>query len=633
MAKASDTYPKRNLPGSSEEWGRRVEGVQKEIDSRLNRIEQSVGIQSSTLANQALINQSISESTNNNAVVLDLTTSTPSFPTNIVVESNVGYWLDDGTARSVVIISFDAVVKDINNRDVVIEDYELWSRVVDEELSFNVSNISTVITYSGWTPGVEVKFALRAKSVYGIASGFSQEITLTPANPANIVPKAPENLEIDSNTGAFASNNAAIATVDISWDAVTESTDDETITVPEYEVWIDDAPYVRTSTNSLQFTSPSGVERLVRVRARSIVNAWGDLSDSPGLSVTGASPATATRAPSDPVLTTAMGILTVSWDGTYVSGGASGAGAVFIEYLDGSTWKVVGTPFSGAGSMPLQFEVGAEITIRLAAYDVLNRLTGRSGEESLTVTGVDTPDITEGFEEWIIANAGGATITVGEDEPTIKGLGDLWFRTNNEGEIINIYIGDGTDFILHSLIGDSLLVANSVTARNLNAEEIFADEAVLNELSVGAAKIDILTAGNIMNNGDIILIANTASTAESEALTAQSLALGAGSAADAAQVTANEANTAAIANAEAISAQQARFVVTSTGASIRTADNTQELSLEPGSISIIQNGVTVSSWNASRFQVDSAIIGSAEIGGHVVEKYSTGRTTFKALTA
>jgi hypothetical protein len=554
-------------------------------------------------------------------------------PTNVAVESNVGYWLDDGTAKSVVIVSFDAVFKDINNREIIIEDYELWSRVDGEELSFDISSITTVISFSGWTPGVEIKFALRAKSVYGIASGFTPEVTITPANPANIVPKAPENLEIDSNTGAFASNNAAIATVDISWDAVTESTDDETITVPEYEVWIDDAPYVRTSTNSLQFTSPSGVTRLVRVRARSIVNAWGDLSDSPGLSVTGASPAVATRAPSDPVLTTGLGILTVSWDGTYVSGGTSGAGAVFIEYLDGSTWKVVGTPFSGAGSMPLQFEVGAEITIRLAAYDLLNRLTGVSDSESLTVTGVDTPDITESFEEWIIANAGGATITVGEDEPTVKGLGDLWFATNNEGEIINIYIGDGTDFILHSLIGDSLLVANSVTARNLNAEEIFADEAVLNELSVGAAKIDILTAGNIMNNGDIILIANTASTAEADALTAQSLALGAGSAADAAQVTANEANTAAIANAQAISAQQARFVVTSTGASIRTADNTQELSLEPGSISIIQNGVTVSSWNASRFQVDSAIIGSAEIGGHVVEKYSTGRTTFKALTA
>lgn len=632
MPKASDAYPKRNLPGSAEDWGRRVEGVQKDIDDRLTRIEQSVGIHSATLTGQAALVQAANNAAANNAAVIDITTAVPEFPTNITVSSNVGYWLDDGTAKSVVIISFDEVLTDIRDNPINIEKYEIWSHSGNNEATFNISSASTVISYEGWTPGVEVFFTVRAKSIYGVSSSPSQSISVIPANPANIVPKAPTNLATVSNTGSFAANNAAIATINVSWDAVTQSTDDETIEVPEYEVWINGAPYVRTVTNSIQFTAPSGSVNIIRVRARSIVNAWGDLSADPGLSITAASPAVATRAPSNPTLTTALGIVTVAWDGTYVSGGTTGAGSVFIEKQDGSSWIVQGAAFDSAGSFPIQSTNGVTVNVRLAAYDLLGRLTGRSGEVSIVTEGVDTGDITTAFEDWILAQAGGAKITVSATEPTGGVLGDLWFKSSVDDTIENIYIHNGTSFVLHTLIADSILVANSVTAKTLNASEIFADAAVLNSLKAGSISVGILTADTIMSNQDITFIAGQASTANSTANTALESATTANSAANTAASAASTAQSTASDAASAIQTQQTRFVVTSTGARIQSSDATQSVNIEPTGISIVQNGVTVSNWTGAKFSVDNmTVTQKAEIGGHVMEKFSTGRTTFKPL--
>lgn len=633
MPKASDAYPKRNLPGSSEDWGRRVEGVQKDLDDRLAQVEQGLGLQASTLYGQSLINQATSAQVNDNSGTIEITTAEPQFPGGISVTSNVGYWLDDGTAKSVVIISFNPVAKDINNKDINIEKYELWSSVGSAEKTFTVSSVGTTISYDGWTPGVAVKFALRAKSIYGIASGLSQDVTVTPANPANIVPKAPTNLTTVSNTGSFAANNAAIATINVSWDAVTQSTDNATITIPEYDVWINGAPYVRTATNSVQFTAASNSVNLVRVRAKSIVNAWGDLSTSPGLSITAASPAVATRAPSSPTLTTALGIVTVNWDGTYASGGTSGAGSVFIEKQNGSVWEVQGAAFSSAGSFPIQSTDGATVNVRLAAYDLLGRLTGRSSAVNIVTIGVNTGDITTAFEDWILAQAGGAKITVSATEPTGGVLGDLWFKSTVAGKIQNIYIHNGTAFVLNSLIADSVLVANSVTAKTLNASEIFADTATLNSLKAGAVSVGILTTDTIQGTGDLTLIAGTANAAKSTAITALSDAGTAQDSADAAAGAAQTAQNSANTANNNINETRTRFIVTTTGAKVQSADATQSVNIEPTGITIVQNGVSVSTWTGAKFSVDNmTVTQKAEIGGHVMEKFSTGRTTFKALT-
>jgi len=603
MPKASDAYPKRNLPGSAEDWGRRVEGVQKDLDDRLLNLEQSVGIHASTLYGQSLINQATSGQVNDNSGTIEITTATPNSPENISVTSNVGYWLDDGTAKSVVIISFDPVTKDINNRDINIEKYELWSSVGGAEKEFNVSSVGTTISYSGWVPGVEVKFALRAKSIYGIASGLSPEFTVTPADPAGIIPKAPTNLAIVSNTGAFNENNRAVSSVEISWDAVTESTADEPITPVEYELWLNEVPYTRTPTNSIKFTVDSESVNLAQVRAKSIVNAWGDLSTPPGLSITGASPSVATRAPSAPTLTTAMSIVTVTWDGTYVSGGTDGAGSVFIEREDGASW-VVESAFTVGGSFPLQSTNGDTVNIRLSAYDVLGRLTGRSAEVDIVTVGVDSGDTTAEFDAWIASQAGGSHITKSDTEPTGGVLGDLWFKSSLDGQISNIYIHNGTEFVLYKLIADSITVANSITAAELNVPQIWATSAWIDALSVGAVEADIITTGNITSNSDIILIAQNAKDGKDGA--------------DAANDNLTTINS--------------RFVVTPDDVQIQSADPKNRVVISAAGIEIISNNSSVSSWDGTIFSVNSLKVeSSADIGGHQMKKYSTGRTTFTQI--
>lgn len=639
MPKASDVYPRRNLPGSAEEWGRRVEAVQQEIDDRLIQVEQSVGIHDANIAGQGMINQRVLNTANDNTIAIDDSTNTPLQPENVTVFANTGYWLDDGTAKSVVAITFDPVVYGINGSAVSIDKYELWSKSAGIELHFDVSSTTTTIVYDGWTPGVAVEFSIKAKSIYGVASSPTSFVTVTPAIPTAITPKAPTGVTLDSNTGSFAANNQAIAVVDISWTAVTEDVDSNTITVAEYEVWVNDAPYARTSTDSVQLNLSSGLVAAIRVRAKSVMGTWGDLSD-PALSVTAASPTVATRAPSTPTLTTGFGIVTVKWDGTYSSGGY-GSNAVFIEQNISGTWTQVGAPFTGAGSFPIQSTNGATVQVRLVAYDVLGRATGTSSSASITCEGVDTGDITTSFEDWIIAQASGVNITVGPTEPTSQALGDLWFETDSTGEIIHLYISDGTVFSLYVIVADTVIAANSVTTSTLNADEIWANELWINKLRAGAVEADIITTDTIGSNGTITLIAGNATAAQTSADTANAAAVAAQSTANTANSAASSAQTTANAASAGLLTQQSRFIVTSTGAKVQSSDATQSLELTPTGISIVQNGVTASTWSANKLTVPNVVIAAtvgntAEIGGHVIEKYATttgnpGRTTFKAL--
>jgi len=618
----------------------------------------------------------------------------------------------------------------------------LWSSVDGAEPTFNISATGNTIKYEGWVPGSSVVFYILAKTIYGVASGFSPAKAITPANPTSVIPKAPTGLTTVSNVSSYAANGAAIATVNVSWTAVTQDTDNNPTTILDYEVWIDEAPYVRTSTNSVQFTLPANTTHTVRVRARSFVNAWGDLSTPPGLSITAASPTAVTRIPTPPVLTTNLGTVTVKWDGAYrrtnvvtnpgfeidvtgwstngtitrarsttryytgtasllispiatasdfftsftatgLTAGATytasfwvyltgagttysnrgilvtgstggttssanydttklnqwqrvsatatvgtggtfqvraygmttydvyvdavlmeqgstlgtyfdgattdttdfdyswgnganasvsyaktltstalgyGAGPVRVQQLISSVWTTVGGALEVNGSATIQSTTGATENFRLVAYDNLLQATGTSPQASITVTGVESTDVTASLLQWVEDNSG-ANVIVSATEPTGAQAGFLWFKTTVSGKIENIYIHNGTAFVLYTLIADSIIAANSITAKTLNASEIFADAAVLNSLKVGAASVGILTTSTIQGSGNLTLIAQdiidaqtTADDATGLANDAASVAGSAASVADAANTLANTANT-------NINETRSRFVV------------------------------------------------------------------------
>lgn len=332
----------------------------------------------------------------------------PSMPNNLRVTANTSEWVDGYQAVSHVTLEWEAVTEAVDETEIDISQYEVWSRVGADELRRDIAIIGNKVTIHDWEPGVERIVVVRAQSTTGAWSEYSLELPVTPDYPVSIVPKAPTGLTVTSNTGEFTANGV-ISTVKLSWTAVTESTDDEPIEVVEYELWSDNAPGARVSETKATITMPAGVEESYQVRALTKGGQWGDLSTE--LEVTGALPSVPTRAPVAPTLTTGGGNVFARWNGSYVSGGTVGAYGVAVEARVGSsgTWLQRGL-LTGAGEQIINLGViGDTVQVRLVAKDVLNRTTGTSTTASIVVTGIERVDFDTSLDEFLDGLEGAVT--------------------------------------------------------------------------------------------------------------------------------------------------------------------------------------------------------------------------------
>jgi hypothetical protein len=307
---------------------------------------------------------------------------------------------------------------------------------------------------------------------------------------SDAVPKAPTGLNIVSNIGSF-TVAGPIATVTMSCTPVTESTDDDPITVTEYEWWADDAPILRAPGPSAVLSVPSGLTRDVRVLAITPAGVRGDLSAP--YEVTGAEPSTPSRAPTAPDLATGYGDVIARWDGLYTGGGA-GSHTVWTEArLDpGDPWVRQGVAMTGRGDQLVTLgQVGDTVYVRFVAYDQLGRETGVS-----TVADI------------VIATIPGAAITAGSIE--VDRLGP------NVGDTINISgnvtIGgimdraDGQDVALGQL-GDQIdTVADAADDAASQAAAAQAQASVVaGQVLVAQATADDAAAG-VSAYQDVILL-------------------------------------------------------------------------------------------------------------------------------
>lgn len=232
----------------------------------------------------------------------------------------------------------------------------------------------------------------RTADVADAALDLAEGVAAAPALSA-LVPATPSGVAVSANTGAWGSAGP-VASVTVEWPAVTVATNSEPLTVTEYEVLVDGAPTQRLPGLSAVLTIPSGRDCAIRVVA---ISAAGVRSDpSAVVNATGASPEAATRAPSAPALTTGAGMVIARWDGNYMSGGTSGAHTVTVERQEGAVWVREGAALTGSGSVTIRGTVGAEMTVRLRAYDQLGRLTGTSSAATVTVAGVGSLDLDAG---------------------------------------------------------------------------------------------------------------------------------------------------------------------------------------------------------------------------------------------
>lgn len=317
----------------------------------------------------------------------------PTAPTALRVESNVATWRADGTAQSTVVLAWDAVATATDGSEVDVREYEVAERIASAEAAVFATTSALTVTEDRWEPGVPRFVKVRAVAFNGEKSEWSDEISVTPAVPSSIVPKAVTGLVESSNTAAFRQDGTAVATVVVSWDAVTMSVDDEFVDVAEYEATIGQETQ-RVTGLTASFAIPSGAAEGVRVRALTTLGIWGDPSDV--LNVTGANPAALDVAPSAPVLTPGLGGVAYRWDGEATTGAMpAGFSRIVVDSATSATgpWTALGATLSAAGGGSVSAPVEQETFVRFRAFDTLGRAMGVSEVRSAVAAGIALSDI------------------------------------------------------------------------------------------------------------------------------------------------------------------------------------------------------------------------------------------------
>lgn len=323
-----------------------------------------------------------------------LPTTQPMAPDGLSVQSNTSEWLNDGSAKSYVTLTWSPVTEGADGSEVDIVEYEVWTRTPSTTRKRLTATNTNTIDLDNLVPGQETLVSVRAKTDRNVWGPFSLELTLTPQYPSSVVPKPPTGLTATSNVGGWV-NGSPVATVQLSWAAVTESVDDEPVEVVEYEVWENDAPKQRVTTPGLKVDIPSGITREYRVRARSAFGVWGDLSAVPATEVVGQTPTLATLVPTKPTLTTGLGLVIATWNGNYTTTPTQAALGVRVEArVAGGSWKQQGAVLTSPGDQAVSVgSTGDTVEVRLVAMDRLNRTTGTSAVESIVMAGIGVGDL------------------------------------------------------------------------------------------------------------------------------------------------------------------------------------------------------------------------------------------------
>lgn len=495
----------------------------------------------------------------------------PLAPNALIETSNTASWGPNGAIYTQVGLSWQPVTEGVDGSEVEISTYEIWSRLPSGTLTLDtiVNGLSTSVVVEGWTPGQPRLVVVKARSVRGVISAPSLELEVTPSAPGELTPKAPVGAKVTSNVATWTTAGPQ-ANVKVTWTPVTQTTTNEPVTILNYEVWKDGAILAVTEEAEVEFILASNVSADIRIRAKSISGAVGDLSTV--LAVVGASPTPVTVIPEAPILKSGYGVLVAEWDGTFVSGAANAILGVQPSYKDDTgTWIPFGPVLTRRGSATYPTKVGDIVTIRFESIDKAGRGSGFSAESTIEIAGIDGADIIANTIQGNKIVAG--SIEVEQISPSVGGQLNIFAN-----EAVQIIVGrqDDADISLEDL------------SERTDKTELDAQEALVN-------------AGDAKAQADV---------ASGQALVAQQQAQDVG---------------------DRFTAHQAVFRVTEFGAEVASRDGSNVLALTPQGMQIIQGGTAASTWDAGRLIVNEAIVVRAQIGNHIIEKSGNARSIFRPI--
>lgn len=439
-------------------------------------------------------------------------------------------------------------------------------------------------------------------------------------------PNPPTGLHVASNVGSWRSDGTAEATVKVSWDQVTQTTDGSGVDVAAYELAVRTAtsePVVFATTEALSVTVTDwvpGVARFVKVRARDHagrVSAW-----SGEISVVPVSPASIVpKAPTGLTVSSnaavfqadgsALATVTVTW--SPVTQSLDGALVDIAEYelqvgLD--TQRV--TAAQGTFLVPTATEVGVRVRARttLGVWGDPSLVLFVTGAAPTQVTTEPTaPTLTTGaggvFIQW------GGTLTSGA-VPTGGVFAE--YRVGSSGAFVRadgpLSAGAGQVAQVHAPLGsvvqarlrwvDTLgrvsppSAVNEITVVGITGPDVEVNSLHGNRVEAGSLAVDRVTP----NFGQQIAI---------------------------------DGNVTITAINDQIAEQRLHYNFGPTGLLIGAPATGADVRVHPTGIQFRQNSVAYAWFEDGVVFANQIQVQSAQIGAHKWEKTGTGRTTLKPL--
>lgn len=258
----------------------------------------------------------------------------------------------------------------------------------------------------------------QAKKIKGITGGASlagsEGGTTASSDRDHRVPKAPLGLIVQTDA-YIGSDGYAHGLATASWSAVTEATNNTAIEISNYAIeWrkhVDGAPWHSAGTTDKAQLGFGGLDcgTMIEVRVRAVPTYSDRLGEWSGVIVaTVESDVTPCSVPSEPVLSSELGVVTVHWDGRTAAGASMEPDFDHVEVGEGvnaAGMTVISATQSGPGDyLVTGLAAGSRHSYALRSVDHAGNRSGWSAVASVTVASAVSPEEVEQIQKDLADN-------------------------------------------------------------------------------------------------------------------------------------------------------------------------------------------------------------------------------------
>lgn len=157
MANSGDVFPRRQLPGPAEQWGRDVETRIVDAEKALEAIRTNMGSQNKAISGTQF---DVAKQGSN----LAASNVQPLPPGGLRLVSNSGVWRKGGVPVSIVNVAWNPVTLGTRDEPVDILTYQVWVREPSTDGSAAMSTKATTATIE-LQPGIPKVITVRAQTL------------------------------------------------------------------------------------------------------------------------------------------------------------------------------------------------------------------------------------------------------------------------------------------------------------------------------------------------------------------------------------------------------------------------------------------------------------------------------------